>query len=158
MADSVFQKLTFSPLKQIFEETPFGEEFGFWIKNKEGNYIRKVQESPLFPRAIFAYALLDWAKKQQRQSVHMEKLLESGGVGKIFRLKRETLDTLLVDVGEQYEKKVAWISHTAGLNSVAIMDVPPLALVSAYYYELDGEDPMRALSLGQEELEEIINN
>ncbi len=156
MTDSVFHKLVFSPLKQVFEGTRLGEEFGFWMTNEEGNYLRKKEDIPPLPKAILAYALLDWAGKEQRQSVHLEKLLEPGGVGKIFRLERDVLDNLLIDIGEQYQKRVGWISHTAGLNSVSIMDCPALALISAYYYELDGKDPLTALNLGKEQVEGII--
>ncbi|MEA1921183.1 MAG: DUF4007 family protein [Pseudomonadota bacterium] len=156
MTDSVFHKLIFSPLKQVFEGTRLGDKFGFWIADEDGNYLRQPQNSPSLPKAILAYALLDWGCQQQRQSVHLDKLLESGGIGKIFKLERNVLDSLLIDVGEFYQKQVAWISHTAGLNSVSIMDVPPLALISAYYHELDGAEPMAALTLGKEEVERFV--
>ena len=157
MTDSVFHKLIFSPFKQVFEGTRLGEGFGFLVTNEEGKYLRRPQNSPPLPRAIFAYALLDWSVRQQRQSVHLEKLLETGGIGKIFRLKRDVLDSLLIDIGELYGKQVGWISHTAGLNSVSIMKFPPLALISAYYHELDGEEPMAALALGKEEVAKTVN-
>jgi len=157
MTDSVFHKLIFSPLKQVFEGTRLGDEFGFWRTDDEGYYLRLAQNALPFPRAILAYSLLDWGKQEQRQSVHLEKLLESGGIGEIFRLQRDVLDTLLVDIGEYYRKEVGWISHTAGLNSVSIMDVHPMALVSAYYHELDGEEPLTALALGENEVAEIMD-
>lgn len=157
MTDSVFHKLIFSPFKQVFEGTRLGDEFGFWVTDEDGNYLRRSQNSPPLPRAILAYALLDWGIRQQRQSVHLEKLLEPGGIGKIFRLKRDVFDSLLIDIGEHYQKQVGWISHTAGLNSVSIMEFPPLALISAYYHELDGEEPTAALTLGKEEVTGIVN-
>jgi hypothetical protein len=86
----------------------------------------------------------------------LEKLLEPGGIGKIFRLERDAFDRLLIDIGEHYQKQVGWISHTVGLNSVSIMECSPLALVSAYYHELDGEEPMDALASGKKEVEELI--
>jgi hypothetical protein len=157
MTDSVFHKLIFSPLKQVFEGTRLGDAFGFWLTDDDSNYLRQTENAPPPPKAILGYALLDWAMEQQRQSVHLEKLLETGGIGHIFRLKREEFDSLLVDIGEYYQKQVAWISHTAGLNSVSLMDCPPLAMVSAYYHELDGEDPMDALAMGKNEVEKLIN-
>lgn len=155
MTDSVFHKLIFSPFKQVFEGTRLGDVFGLWRTDDEGNYLRQTNDAPL-PKAILAYALLDWAMEQERQSVHLEKLMETGGVGRIFRLTREDFDRLLVDIGEYYQKQVAWISHTAGLNSISIMDCPPLAMVSAYYHELDGEEPMDALVMGKKEVEKVI--
>jgi len=126
MTDNVFNKLIFAPLKQVFEDTRLGTKFGFWLTNEETDYTRVTYNTFPFPKEILAYALLDWGRQHQRQSVHFEKLLESGGIGKIFRLDREILDSLLIDIGEYYKKKVGWISHTAGLNSVSIMDVNPL--------------------------------
>jgi len=66
------------------------------------------------------------------------------------------LDILLVDIGEMYQKKAGWISHTAGLNSVSITQIPKLALVSAYYQELDGEEPADALIKGLKEASELL--
>lgn len=156
MTDSVFHKLIFSPFKQVFEGTRLGDTFGFWMTDDDGNYLRQTENAPPLPKAILAYALLDWAMEQQRQSVHLEKLLEAGGVGRIFRLTREDFDSLLIDIGEYYQKQVAWISHTAGLNSISIMECPPLVMVSAYYHELDGKEPMDALVMGKKEVEKII--
>ena len=156
MTDSVFHKLIFSPLKQVFEGTRLGDEFGFWLTGDQGILLRNKKNMPPLPKAILSYALLDWAGEEQRQSVHLEKLLEPGGIGKIFRLERDILDSLLIDIGEQYQKQVGWISHTAGLNSISIVDCQPLALISAYYHELDGEEPLTALALGKEKVEKII--
>jgi len=158
MTDSVYHKLIFSPFKQVFEGTRFGKEFGFFDVNEEGAYFRRPIGCQGPPRAILAYSLLDWAAQHQRQSVHLEKLFEPWGIGRIFRLDREMLDNLLIDIGEQYQKQVSWISHTAGLNSISIMDFPPLALVSAYYHELDGEDPITALNKGRAEIAEFNKN
>lgn len=66
------------------------------------------------------------------------------------------MDILLVDIGEMYQKKAGWISHTAGLNSVSITQIPKLALVSAYYQELDGEEPADALIKGLKEASELL--
>ncbi|WP_457570841.1 DUF4007 family protein [Desulfovulcanus sp.] len=155
MTDSVFHKLIFSPLKQVLEGTRIGNGFGFWLSDSDGNYLRQKEKKHPLHRAILAYALLDWAESELRQSVHLEKLLEPGGIGKIFRLTKDELDILLVDIGEQYQKQVSWISHSAGLNSVSIMQCPPLALISTYYHELDGKDPLTALNLAKEEVKEF---
>jgi hypothetical protein len=152
MTDSVFDKLIFSPFKQVFELTRLGEEFGLLAINETGSYSRRTPSVVTVHPAIFAYALLDWAGENARQSVHFEKLMEPWGVGRIFRLSHESLDRLIVDIGERYDKQVAWISHTANLNSVSLMDVPPLALISAYYHELDGLDPKAALERGISEI------
>ncbi|EFK09463.1 conserved hypothetical protein [delta proteobacterium NaphS2] len=156
MTDSVFHKLIFPPFKQVFEGTRLGEAFGFWLANEDGSYCRHPFNAIPVPKAILAYALIDWGRQNDRQSVHFEKLLEPGGIGRIFRLERETLDTLLVDIGEVYQKQAGWISHTAGLNSVSITGIPQLAMVSAYYHELDGGEPADALSKGLKEVKALF--
>lgn len=156
MTKKTFDKLIFSPFKQVFEGTRLVDECGFWQTNEEGNYCRTAFCTKPLPKTILAYSLVDWGRQNDRQSVHLEKLIEPGGIGKIFRLERDTLDTLLVDIGEVYQKKAGWISHTAGLNSISITDIPQLALVSAYYQELDGEEPAEALTKGLEEVKQLM--
>lgn len=154
MTDSTFDKLIFSPLKQVFDGTRLGEDFGFFAVHENG-YYRQPTDYREPPPAIAAYALLDWARGHKRQSVYLEKLLEPWGVGRILRLNRQGLDKLLVEIGDRYGKQVAWISHTAGLNSVSLMDVSPLALLSAHYRELDGDVPLDALAAGIAEVQEM---
>lgn len=153
MTDSVFDKLIFAPFKQVFENTRLGEEFGFLQADGNGLFTRKPAGNPDLHAAIFGYALLDWARENERQSVHFEKLMEPWGLGPIFRLDYNTLDQLIVAVGERYQKQVAWISHTANLNSVSIMNISPLSLICAYYHELDGLDPMAALEQGIKDIQ-----
>lgn len=155
MTDSTFDKLIFSPFKQVFDGTRLGDEFGFFAEQDSGNYYRQPAGYREPPPAIVAYALLTWARQHNRQSVYFEKLMEPWGVGRILRLDRQGLDRLLVEIGDRYEKQVAWISHTAGLNSISIMEVSPLALVSAYYRELDGDSPLDALRAGIAEAKEM---
>ncbi len=161
MTDSVYKKLIYPPFKQFLigthdsKGTRLGKKFGFLLEKEKDIFTREAFNRLSVPRAIFAYTLLDWGMRHERQSVHLEKLLEPGGIGKIFRLEREVLDNLLMDIGECYQKKIGWISHTAGLNSVSIMEFPPLAMVSAYYHELDGEEPMTALTFGKEEVAKL---
>jgi len=156
MTDSVFNKLIFPPTKQVFENTRIGKKFSLWDINEDKDYYRGYQDSSTIHCAILSYALLDWAQHQKRKSVHLEKLLEKFGIGRIFRLDKNSLDDLLVLVGEKYNKKVAWISHTAGLNSVSIMDIPPISLICTYYNELDGEDSLTALTNGIDEVNKYI--
>lgn len=148
MTDSTFDKLIFSPLKQVFDGTRFASEFGFFTQNESGIYSRKPKGYIEPPVAIVAFALLDWSKKNDRQSVYIDKLLDPWGLGQIFRLDRQVLDKLMIDIGDRYSKQVSWISHTAGLNSISIMSISPLALVSAYYHELEGKMPIDALMAG----------
>jgi len=155
MTDSIFDKLVFSPLKQAFAGTRLGKEFGFFDLQEGGRFCRQAPGYRVPPVAIVAYGLLDWARQQQRQTVNLEKLLEAWSVGRIFRLDRASLDEIIVQIGDQYNKQVGWVSHTAGLNSVSIMDLPPLTLLSAYYHGLDGESPTSALEKGKTEVLEL---
>ena len=155
MTDSIFDKLVFSPLKQAFDGTRLGKEFGLFNLQEDNRFCRQAPGHRLQPAAIVAYGLLDWARQQQRLTVNLEKLQEPWGIGRIFRLDRTSLDEIIVQIGDQYNKQVGWVSHTAGLNSVSIMEVPPLTLISAYYHELDGKSPINALEKAREEVSEL---
>ncbi|MBI9047278.1 MAG: DUF4007 family protein [Anaerolineaceae bacterium] len=158
MTDSVFDKLVFSPFKQVFNDTRLGEEFGFCQAVNHDHYNRLPTCPVDLPSSILGYALLDWARRNERQSINLETLLDPWGVGKIMRQDKERLDTLLVEIGEKYEKQALWISHTAGLNSVSFADLDPLSLVCAYYNELDGDDPIIAIEKGRKQAEEFRND
>lgn len=152
MKDSIYKTLIWPPFKQVFEGTPMGVEFGLFFQNSEGNYEKNPVLWKKVPEAVFAYALCDWAKKFDRKTAHISALIDSWGPGKIFCLDRETVDAMSVNIGEKYHKKVAWISHTANLNSISITDIPPMALLRAYYLELDGLEPMDALEQSLKEM------
>lgn len=155
MTDSIFDKLIFSPLKQAFDGTRLGKAFGLFGLQEGSMFQRQAPGYRLPPAAIVAYGLLDWARQQQRLTVNLEKLLEPWGIGKIFRLDRTSLDEIIVQIGDQYDKQIGWVSHTAGLNSVSIMGLHPLTLISAYYHGLDGEPPISALEKGKDEVLEL---
>ena len=150
LTDDMFHKLIYSPFKQVFEGTRFGNGrssngFKLFYETAPGAFSRDPKGNRPLNSAIVSYSICDWARKNERQTAHIEELLSPGGPGRIFRLDRSALDETLVTIGERYTKRVAWISHTANLNSVAISNVPALAMVLTYYLELDGDEPAGAL-------------
>lgn len=151
ITDAVFDKLIFSPLIQVFE-TRLGKEFDFFASSAKDSFYRQPIDYREPPHAITAFALFEWARRNKRKSVYLQKLMEPGGIGLILRISRPKLDQLIVEIGDRYEKRAGWISHTAGLNSVSVTSVNPLALVSAYYHELDGASPLEALAAGEAEV------
>ena len=144
MTDSTFDKLIFPPFKQVFDGTRLGHTFGLFKPLEENKFARVLNDNHRVPHAILCYALTDWSQKDQRQSAHISKLLEPWGPGRIFGLNRETLDNMLIEIADRYQKKVAWISHTANLNSVSILNVSPLVMLSTFYHEMDGKEPLDA--------------
>ena len=158
MTDSVFNKLVFSPFKQIFEGTRFGNDFGFFQISENELFTRQTNGSVKIPPAILGYAILDWAMQNERTSVNLDTLFAPWGVGKILRMSKEDLDISFVDIGEIYQKQVAWISHTAGLNSISFSDLSPLTMISTYYHELNGEEPINALEKGRQEALKFSSN
>lgn len=161
VADTVMNKLVLAPLQQVFEGSRLGEDFRLYYPKDSGYARRPVGNPPVHP-AIFSYALCDWARQNQRKTAHIEVLLDTWSPGRIFRMDREAVDQMLVDIGERYQKNVAWISHTANLNSVSLPNLPPLAMLLAYYLELDGKEPMDALrtalkQIGEESRDGDIN-
>lgn len=158
LTDDMFHKLVYSPFKQVFESTRFGNGrssggFRLFYENPQGGFARDPKGSKPIPPPILGYCLCDWALEKERHTAHIEELLSPGAPGCILRLDRASLDDTLVAIGERYMKKVAWISHTANLNSVAISDVPALALLVTYYLELDGVEPLKALETACEMVE-----
>ena len=147
MTDSVFDKLIYSPLIQVFNGTRLGTDFGLFIPSEKDRFSRNPAGNQNLPHAVFCYALMDWAKQNKRESAHIDILLEPWSPGKIFRLDRESLDMMLMEIGERYHKKIAWISHTANLNSVSLQKIPPLTMLMTYYLELDGLEPHEALDI-----------
>lgn len=157
MTDKIFDKLIFAPLKQVFDidKTRLGRDFGLFQTNDDKTYKREITTVRRVTSPILAYALCDWAMENNRRTAHISKLLEPYAPGRIFGLDRALLDEMIMDIGERYQKQVAWISHTANLNSVSFSEVDPNALIIAYYRELDGDEPDAALKAAVSEVEDI---
>jgi hypothetical protein len=150
LTDDMFHKLIYSPFKQVFEGTRFGNGrasngFRLFYETAPGAFSRDPKGSRQLHPAIVGYSICDWARKNERQTAHIEEFLSPGAPGRILRLNNSSLDEMLVAIGERYIKRVAWISHTANLNSVAISNLPALAMLVTYYLELDGKEPVGAL-------------
>lgn len=150
LTDKMYDKLVFQPFKHVFDGTRFGNGrsgsgFRLLYETGQGNFAREPFGSRTIHPAIVAYSICDWAERNERYTAHLEELLSPGAPGRILRLDRSSLDVSLISIGERYLKRVAWISHTANLNSVAISKVPVLALLATYYLELDGKEPVAAL-------------
>jgi hypothetical protein len=150
LTGDMYDKLIFAPFTQVFKGTRFGNGrsgsgFRLFYETGPGEYARDPSGSKSIHPAIVSYGICDWASHKERHTAHIDELLDRGAPGRIFRLDRSSLDDLLVSIGERYMKKVAWISHTANLNSVAISNIAPLAMLVTYYLELDGDEPGIAL-------------
>lgn len=159
LTDKMYDKLVHSPFTHVFKETTrfgtgrSGNGFRLFYETGPGEYAREPRGSRTLHPAIVGYSICDWTARNERHTAHIEELLSPGAPGCILRLNRSSLDEILVGIGERYMKRVAWISHTANLNSVAISDVPALAMLAAYYLELDGYHPEGALEKGIDLLE-----
>ena len=150
LTDDMFHKLIYSPLKQVFEGTRLGNGrsgpgFKLFYETAVGKFSRDPKGNKQVHPAIVSYTICDWASKNERQTAHLEELLSPGAPGRILRLNRSSLDEMLVVIGDRYMKRVAWISHTANLNSVTITNIPALTMLISYYLELDGSEPINAL-------------
>lgn len=101
---------------------------------------------------ILCYAIVNWASSMKRKTIAIEETLQSYGPGKQFALSHRSIIEALQKIHDRYLKKVLWVSHTAGLNSVGFGDEyleHPLSLLRAAYLErLEGLSPLESLKEG----------
>ena len=67
------------------ESVPLGSDFGYFIENDSVFYKKEPPEEMLSP-VIFAYAVLDWMKRNNRIDVHTSELFKPGAPARIFNI------------------------------------------------------------------------
>lgn len=130
----------------VIRGTPIGNELRIFEVN-ENEVSSERYDRRLLPLPIAAYAMMDWTRQHGRSTAGTAELTQSGGPARALLLDQGMGDSVLDDIQDIYAKRVLWVSRTAGLNSVGFAnDVPPLALLRAYYIEhLEAKDPVSAL-------------
>ena len=85
-------------LLQVFDNTPIGDELGFYRPTTGGKYERESPSAHTLHPAVFAECLIRWATTRGRDTVNLEEeMIEPGGVGRILNLTREETETRLVE-------------------------------------------------------------
>jgi hypothetical protein len=108
------------------KELGLGEECG-WMKEKRGAIFEKgYPEKGSFSIGIFAFALIDYARRLGTSSLNLQEIISGkGSPGKVFNLPADMVDNMLADLETRYRKELITYSKTAGLNSVGIVTVDP---------------------------------
>ncbi len=146
MSESVIEKKCVVPLLHTMKSTRLGSELGVLSVRNDTLYERRRPDERRLHEAVVAFMLCDWAQRSGRRTVNVSELAVWGGVANYLALSHEQLVGFLERIQDRYSKKVLWISQTAGLGSITFaQDVPPLALLRAYYIErLEGVRPQVA--------------
>jgi len=149
---SYIEKKCLFPLLHTMSATRLGNAFGVLRQLDRDVFERSEPEDVRLAASVVGFVILDWMNARARTTVGVEELMMPGRPGRWLGLSRRRMDRYLDVIQDAYNKAVLWVSRTAGLNSVATApEVPPLALLRAYFIELlEGADPVTALELGVE--------
>lgn len=106
------------------------------------------------PMAAVAYALLDWARREETGSAALETLAGPDGPGAVLHMSPGVLERYLVDIDGAFGGRVLSYSRTAGLSEAYFKpEVTPLqVLVSHYIQKRDGCPWPEALDRAKQEV------
>lgn len=146
--DSLHQYGNFSPryvadtwhsLKNSFKSTPFGEEFRLFeeVDVKKGVYRKRHPTKEYIHPLIFAYCIVDWAKRNKKETVLISDVVGTKGLpGSLLNLPERIVDDVLNEVDIKYRKKIFDVDRKAGLNRISLFIKEPVKLLEAYYEEV----------------------
>jgi len=109
------------------------------------------------PMAAVAYALLDWAAREEMSSASLETLAGPEGPGPILHMSEGALERYLLDIHGAFRGAVLTYSRTAGLNEARFKEgITPLQVLASHYlHEQEGLSWPEALERAKEEVERI---
>lgn len=149
-SDSVIEKMCLASLLECMLHSRLGSELGVLseVEDKKNVYERRAPKNDSLHHAILTYMVYDWASINDRLTVNIAELLNYGSVACFMAINEQQLSSYLSKIHERYNKRVLWVSFTAGLNSIAFeKNIPPLALLRSYYLEQQaGMSPLDALN------------
>ena len=133
-SDSVLDTRTLPPLLQTMSRTKLGVELGLLAPCGGQSYERRAPDPSRLSPTTLAYLVVDWCRSRTRTTVNVRELLEPGAPGRYLGLAAEDLSEMLRRVQDRFSGTVLTISHTAGLNSVAMgQPFEALALLECEY-------------------------
>jgi len=145
-------------LVNALAQTPLGQRLGLVELESDGRRIVAITKLPVrhgqVPLAAVAYALLEWACRNDTSGAALETLASPGGPGPVLHMSEGVLERYLMDIDGAYEGRVLRYSRTAGLDQVYFqggMD-PLYVLASHYIHAQQGLDWPDALQRGTEEV------
>ncbi len=129
-------------LKNAFSSsssTPFGEEFRLFeeVDVKKGIYRKRYPSKDYIHPLIFAYCVVDWAQRNNKDTVLISDILFGKGLpGSLLNLPERIVDELLNEIDTTYRKRIFDVDRKAGLNRVSIFVKEPEKLLKGYYEEV----------------------
>lgn len=142
------------PLLQTMRKTRLGTSFGMMIENSPNQFKRIEPPEDRLEPIIVAYITMDWAKRNDRGSASLLELTSSKcSPGKVLHLSARRYSDYLDEITAMFAKEILWVSHTAGLNSVAFeRGVEALDVLKAYYIRKRDEiNPLDSFRRAQRE-------
>lgn len=142
----------------VLSDTPLGQELGLVRLESDGKRVTGLVKLPVrygtAPMAAVAYALLDWAEREQVRSAALETLAAPDGPGAILHMSEGVLERYLLDIDGAFRGRVLTYSRTAGLNEAYFKrEVTPLQVLAAHYIrQRDGVDWPEALARAEQEV------
>ncbi len=127
-------------LVRALEGTPVGRELGLVELESDGRRVVGLKKLAVrygqAPMAAVAYALLDWARREEMPSAALESLVAPGSPGQALHMSEGVLERYLIEIDGAFRGRVLSYSRTAGLNEAYFRpDVTPLQVLKAHYIQ-----------------------
>lgn len=129
----------------LLTNTPAGNTLG--LAKKEGeHFVRSSVRANEIPVSIFAYCLLKVSENLDRRFFSIIEFEDGNGFPKrFFNLSRKENEALVDRIHKDYDKMILEVSHTGGLGSIYVKEVPSYVMAKLYYSESQGITPIEAL-------------
>ncbi|MBC7287761.1 MAG: hypothetical protein H5T86_06900 [Armatimonadetes bacterium] len=115
-----------------------GQQLGIVALVFEGDRVTAVEKRPVrygqAPIAAVAYALAEWAVRENIASAALETLVSVDGPGAVLHMGEGVMERYLMGIHGAFEGEVLSYSRTADLDEAYFKtDVAPLAVLAAGY-------------------------
>jgi len=123
---------------RALDETPLGRELGLVELESDGRRVVGLKKLAVrygqAPMAAVAYALLDWARREEMPSAGLESLVAPGSPGQALHMSEGVLERYLIEIDGAFRGRVLSYSRTAGLNEAYFRpEVTPLQVLTSHY-------------------------
>lgn len=148
-------------LVNALSKTPFSYVLRLVRVESDGRRITGLTKLPVryghAPMPAVAYALLDWARREDLSSAPLESLAAPGGPGPILHMSEGALERYVMDIDGAFRGRVLSYSRTAGLNEIYFKrEVTPLQVLASHY--LRERDDLQWAKALDRAVEEVIDD
>ena len=113
------------------------EELRLFEEVEKGRFRKNYPPKECFHPLIFAYCIVDWAKRNGKKDIiQIEEIISSKGLpGRVFNLPMAYVQEKLDKIDMKYSKQIMDVDRFAGLNRVVLKVKNPNTLLKLYYEE-----------------------